>query len=138
MLLIPRCSTWCIFTHASCSILMVDDVCDDLFAEKTHTTFTWFRLLLPHPIWICFFIIHIYPIHTNAMSHQSNPKIKLESLPSVMFTRVFLPIISKSRICNITYNNLNTVNYPLNCIEPYSQVPPIHSNCHRIIVYISI
>ena len=34
LLIIPRCSTWCIFTHAFFSILMVDAVCDDLFAEK--------------------------------------------------------------------------------------------------------
>ena len=34
LLIIPRCSTWCIFTHAFFSILMVYAVCDDLFAEK--------------------------------------------------------------------------------------------------------
>ena len=62
----------------------------------------------------------------------------MESLPSVIFTRLFLPIISKSLIFNITYNNVNKVNYLLNCPGPYLQVPHIFSNCRRIILSISI
>ena len=64
--------------------------------------------------------------------------MQLDRFQLVFAYHVFLPIISKSRICNITYNNVNTVNYLLNFPEPYSQIPPIFSNCRRIIVSVSI
>ena len=63
----------------ACVLLYSDDRCRFWcpLCRKTHTTLTWFWLLLPYPIWLCLFIIHISQIQTNAILNQSNPKINL-------------------------------------------------------------